>query len=181
MAVAAVACSWQGDGMRHSCAARAEIAAPPAAVWAVVTDVTRVGEWSGECRACEWVDGFSTATVGARFRGHNRRLFARWSRTNQVFVADQPHRFVWRTMPGGIYFDSVEWELALNEHASGTSVGLSYSIITIPKVMERLIDVFLPPHRDRSGDLADDLGRLKALVERDPTAESESTSTSQRQ
>jgi uncharacterized protein YndB with AHSA1/START domain len=151
--------------MRRSCEARVEIAASPETVWAVVTDVTRVGEWSGECRGCEWVDGTKGAVPGARFRGRNRRLYARWTRTNQVFVADEPHRFVWRTMPGGIYPDSVEWEVALEEHSTGTGVRLSYSIITVPRAMEILIDVFFPPHRDRTDDLTGDLGRLKALVE----------------
>jgi uncharacterized protein YndB with AHSA1/START domain len=151
--------------MRRSCEARIDIAAPPASVWAVVTDVTRVGEWSGECRGCEWVGGARAAVVGARFRGHNRRLLARWTRTNQVFAADEPHRFVWRTMPGGVYPDSVEWEVALEERGSGTSVRLSFSVITIPRAMELVIDAFMPPHRDRTDDLAGDLGRLKALVE----------------
>ena len=151
--------------MRQSCEAGVEIAAPADAVWAVVTDVTRVGEWSGECRGCQWVAGATAAVPGARFRGHNRRLFARWTRTNQVFVADAPHRFVWRTMPGGIYRDSVEWELVLEERSPGTGVRLSYSIITIPRAMEVLIDTFFPPHRDRTDDLTGDLLRLKGLVE----------------
>jgi hypothetical protein len=151
--------------MRRSCEARIEIAAAPAAVWAVVTDVTRVGEWSGECRGAQWIDGATAAVIGARFRGHNRRLFARWTRTNQVFVADEPRRFVWRTMPGGIYPDSVEWEVALELVGAGTAVRLSYAVVQLPKVMELAIDVFFPPHRDRTVDLAQDLGRLKALVE----------------
>jgi uncharacterized protein YndB with AHSA1/START domain len=158
-------------GVRRSCEASIEIAAPPAAVWAVATDVTRVGEWSGECRGCEWADGATTAAAGARFRGHNRRLGLRWTRTNEVFVADEPHRFVWRTMPGGIYTDSVEWELRLEENGNGTTARLSYSVVKLAKAAELLIDVFFPPHRDRTGDLADDLGRLKRLVEATLTTE----------
>jgi len=34
--------------VRRGCEASVDIAAPPSAVWAVVADVTRVGEWSGE-------------------------------------------------------------------------------------------------------------------------------------
>jgi uncharacterized protein YndB with AHSA1/START domain len=167
--------------MRRSCEARVEIAAPPEAVWAVVTDVTRVGEWSGECHGCEWVGGATTAAVGARFRGHNQRLFARWTRTNQVFVVERPHGFVWRTMPGGVYPDSVEWELALGEHGSGTTARLSYSVIKLPKAMELLVHVFLPPHRDRTRDLADDLGRLKALLQQTGAADDSGETSTKRQ
>jgi len=157
--------------VRRSCTASIEISAPPADVWAVAADVTRVGEWSGECRGCEWADGATGAAVGARFRGHNRRLALRWTRTNQIFVADEPHRLVWRTMPSGIYTDSVEWEVRLEENGSSTTAHLSYSVVKLAKAVELLIDVFFPPHRDRTGDLADDLGRLKRLVETTLTAE----------
>ena len=34
---------------------------------AVVSDVTRIGEWSGECRSCVWVGDVHDPVVGARF------------------------------------------------------------------------------------------------------------------
>jgi hypothetical protein len=40
--------------MRRECEAGIVVKAPAAAVWDVISDVTRVGEWSGECRHCEW-------------------------------------------------------------------------------------------------------------------------------
>lgn len=52
--------------------ARIEIDASPQRVYELVSDITRMGEWSPECYRCEWLDGATTATVGARFRGHNR-------------------------------------------------------------------------------------------------------------
>jgi hypothetical protein len=59
--------------MQRMCAAETVIDAPAEAIWAVVCDVTRVGEWSGECRGCSWVGEVGTATPGSRFRGANRR------------------------------------------------------------------------------------------------------------
>src|ERR1044071_9232575 len=47
--------------------------APPEQVWALVSDVTRIGEFSPETFEAEWLDGATGPAVGARFRGHVRR------------------------------------------------------------------------------------------------------------
>ena len=49
------------------------IDAAPDAVWRVVSDVTRVGEFSPETFEAEWLDGATGPAVGARFRGHVKR------------------------------------------------------------------------------------------------------------
>jgi Polyketide cyclase / dehydrase and lipid transport len=49
------------------------IAAPVDQVWNLVTDVTRIGEFSPETFEAEWLDGADGPRVGARFRGHVRR------------------------------------------------------------------------------------------------------------
>jgi len=41
----------------------------------------------------------------------------------------------------------------------------SFRVIKIPRAMEWLIGIGMPAHRDRTDDLAQDLGRLKAIVE----------------
>ena len=69
------------------------IDAPPDQVWAMVTDVTRMGEWSPECRRCVWLDGATGPAVGARFKGTNRRGVAQWSTKSTVVVADAPTHF----------------------------------------------------------------------------------------
>jgi uncharacterized protein YndB with AHSA1/START domain len=43
----------------------------PAEVWDLITDVSRIGEWSPECASGAWLDGGS-AKPGARFEGLNR-------------------------------------------------------------------------------------------------------------
>ena len=58
--------------------ARIEINASPLTVYHLVSDITRMGEWSAECYQCEWLDGATTAVPGARFRGHNRLGKIRW-------------------------------------------------------------------------------------------------------
>lgn len=47
--------------------------ASPADVWALVSDVTRIGEFSPETFEAEWLDGATGPAVGARFRGHVKR------------------------------------------------------------------------------------------------------------
>jgi hypothetical protein len=49
------------------------IAAPADQLWDLVSDVTRVGEFSPETFAAEWLSGARRPGVGARFRGHVRR------------------------------------------------------------------------------------------------------------
>ncbi|HZP28186.1 MAG TPA: SRPBCC family protein [Acidimicrobiia bacterium] len=152
--------------MRHECEASVTVAAVPEAVWAVVSDVTRVGEWSGECRGCEWVGDARGPAVGARFRGRNRRGGFRWTRLNEVVTADAPHTLVWRTLARTPYFDSTEWRITLaDDGAGGTRVTESFQLLKMSRLFERLLWVVMPAHRDRSGDLAADLGRLKVVVE----------------
>jgi uncharacterized membrane protein len=151
--------------MRRECEVSVAIDAPSEAVWSVVSDVTRVGEWSGECRGCAWVEGTGSLAPGARFRGRNRRGGMRWTRLNEVIRAEAPNELVWRTVPGGLYPDSSEWRLAINPTADGCEVTESYRIVKIPKIMELAIPVVIPAHRDRERDLTDDLHRLKTLVE----------------
>jgi uncharacterized protein YndB with AHSA1/START domain len=49
------------------------IDAPPAKVWALVSDVTHIGRFSPETFEAEWLDGATAPAVGVRFRGHVRR------------------------------------------------------------------------------------------------------------
>ncbi len=49
------------------------MAAPPAKVWELVSDVTRIGEYSPETFEAEWLDGADGPAAGARFRGHVKR------------------------------------------------------------------------------------------------------------
>jgi Polyketide cyclase / dehydrase and lipid transport len=49
------------------------MAAPADRVWDLVSDVTRVGEFSPETFEAEWLGGATGPAAGARFRGHVRR------------------------------------------------------------------------------------------------------------
>jgi uncharacterized protein YndB with AHSA1/START domain len=70
------------------------IAAPPEAIYAAISDVTRMGEWSPECHACEWHEGVDGPAVGATFDGHNRNGELEWTTQGRVTVAEPGRAFV---------------------------------------------------------------------------------------
>ncbi|HEY2834099.1 MAG TPA: SRPBCC family protein [Sporichthyaceae bacterium] len=47
--------------------------APAREVWALVSDVTRIGEFSPETLAGRWIGGATGPAVGAKFQGHVKR------------------------------------------------------------------------------------------------------------
>jgi uncharacterized protein YndB with AHSA1/START domain len=70
-----------------------EIAAGPAAVWALVSDLPQMGQFSPENIGGHWVGGVAGPAVGARFRGTNRNGHRQWS-TNVRIVECEPARLL---------------------------------------------------------------------------------------
>ena len=138
--------------------------ASPQQVWAVLTDVTRVGEWSHECRETVWLGGEPAGpVVGARFRGRNKAGLVRWGRACEITVADPPHRFAYRT-GGGWVGDSTEWTFDLEPVGSGTRIVQSFRVLSLPRWADLLICLLVPEHQDRRAALAEDLVRLGRLA-----------------
>jgi uncharacterized protein YndB with AHSA1/START domain len=80
--------------------ARAEveliIGLAPEDVWDLITDVTRVGEWSPECEGAEWLAPADGPRVGARFAAHNRYADGYVAHVECVVTAaERPDRFAW--------------------------------------------------------------------------------------
>ncbi len=148
--------------------ARVEVVAPasPDAVWAVLADVTRTGEWSHECRTCEWVDGATGAVPGARFRGLSAAGKARWSRVNEIVTAEPGRELAWRTVRTRTKPDSTLWRFRLEPVEGGTRIVQTFDL-EIGPVMSRLLWLAVPAHRDRRPALAEDLRRLGAVAAAD--------------
>jgi len=151
--------------LNRSCTASIDIAAPIDVVWDLLSDVTRVGEWSVECRSCEWLGGATRPMAGARFRGRNRRNATLWTRTCEVVAVDPPKRFVWRTLPTRLLPDSTEWTVELADGGDHTRLTEAMRILHVPGIYERLFALMLPQHRDRTADLESDLRRIKDRLE----------------
>jgi hypothetical protein len=135
------------------------------AVWELVSDVTRTGEWSVECRGAEWMDGATGPVEGARFRGRNRRNATRWSRVCELLDVVAPQRLAWRTLPTRLLPDSTRWEFELTPDGAGTKLTERMQVLEIPAFYDWLFAAMLPQHRDRTADLKADLTRIKARLE----------------
>ena len=69
----------------------AEVSAPASVVWDLVSDLPGMARFSPENAGGSWRRGASGPSVGARFRGHNRRGPRRWS-TDVVVTRSEPGR-----------------------------------------------------------------------------------------
>ena len=78
------------------------INASPDAVWSMISDVTRMPEWSPELASTRWLGSAGGPAVGAKFRGTNRNGRRRWSTTCTVTSADPGRRFAYRVSSHGL-------------------------------------------------------------------------------
>jgi uncharacterized protein YndB with AHSA1/START domain len=143
----------QGEATIH-------IDAAPEAVYALVTDVARMGEWSPECVKAEWVDGATGPAVGAKFKGHNKLgRFMKWSTTPEVTVVDPPREFAFRTK-------ETIWRYRFEAAAAGTGTDVTETFETVSygKAMQ-----LIAPERKRQPQIVEGmqetLRRIKAAAE----------------
>lgn len=153
-----------------TCRVEADVAAPVDAVWRVVVDVTRTGEWSHECHTVEWLDGAGSAVPGARFRGGNTSFLWRWHRISEVTAAEPGRLLEWRTVPTRVYVDSTVWRIVLEPHGTGTRIVQTYQVVRCPRWWELFVVYGNPPHRDRAPALAADLRRIGEVAVADLAA-----------
>jgi uncharacterized protein YndB with AHSA1/START domain len=96
------------------------IAAPPEAVYAAISDVTRMGEWSEECHACEWHEGFDSPVVGATFDGHNRHGGHEWTTQGKVVEAVPGRAFAFECSMMDFHYST--WGYLIERTETGSRV-----------------------------------------------------------
>ena len=94
------------------------IAAPPDAVYDLISDVTAIGRYSPETTGARWLGDDTVARVGARFAGHNAIGRMRWTTKPVVTVADRGRRFAFRVPSGALS----TWTYDLEASQGGTTV-----------------------------------------------------------
>jgi len=107
--------------LRHS--GSITVAASPEALYDLVSDVTRTGEWSPVCTACWWDEG-AAGQVGDWFTGRNVTPERTWETRSQVVVADRGREFAW--VVGGSY---VRWGFTLTAVDGGTELTESWTFL----------------------------------------------------
>jgi hypothetical protein len=145
--------------------------APADRLYALVSDVTRMGEWSPETTRCVWLDGATGAEAGARFKGTNARGFVRWSTKPKVVAADPGREFGFVT--GHLGRDMTKWtySFAPAGSADATDVTESWELLRDMPFYIRWTERYLMRVDDRMADLErgmrETLERIKAVAERD--------------
>ena len=142
--------------------ASTEVRASPEQVYAIVSDATRIPEWSPETVRAEWL-------APDRFQAWNRRRLGRW-RTVANVVEAEPGRgfsFVVQAMGG----DWTQWTYLMEPGSTAGTTRLTEEMrmcVPLPfgaLVFERLF-LFV---RDRRADLQTNLetsvDRIRAIVE----------------
>jgi len=104
-----------------------QIDAPPEKVWALVSDVTRMGEWSPETVKAAWIDGATGPAVGARFKGSNKRGILRWSTKCTVVACEPGKEFTF--VVGTAENPATRWSYQFAPTAGGTEATESFEAI----------------------------------------------------
>jgi orotate phosphoribosyltransferase len=97
-----------------------DIVASPELVYAAISDITRMGEWSDECYACEWLRGFHEPVVGAMFDGHNRNGARQWTSQCKVIQADPGRAFAFECSMDGFHYST--WGYRIEPCGPGSRV-----------------------------------------------------------
>lgn len=94
--------------------ASVDVAAPSEVVWSAIADVTRMSEWSPECRRI-YVLGSPKSGVGTRLLGINKRGFIHWPTVSKV-VRFEPNKAVaWKVRES-----AATWTYELEATPGGT-------------------------------------------------------------
>jgi hypothetical protein len=144
--------------------AEIEIAASAEVVYGLVSDVTRMGEWSPECYRCEWLDDATSAIPGARFRGYNRLGRYRWQTTAVVTKAGPGEEFAFTVVHEGTGREETAWRYEFQPTGAGVRVIESFRFLWCP-VRNRVTEFFIPRGRQVNRGIEQTLRRLKVAAE----------------
>ena len=97
-----------------------EIEADAETLWAMVSDVTRMGEWSPENEGGQWLGGATAAQPGAKFRAKNRAGKKSWSTVSAVVAAEPGRLFSFRVNAGPIKV--ADWSYTFEPTPNGCKV-----------------------------------------------------------
>jgi hypothetical protein len=99
------------------------IAGEPNAIYELVSDITRMGEWSPICKACWWDSG-DGPKVGGWFTGRNETPDRIWETRSQVVAAEPGREFAFIVGQG-----FVRWGYLFEPDDGGTRLTESWEFL----------------------------------------------------
>ena len=138
------------------------IARRPPEVFAAVADITRMGQWSPETKACRWLG--NGEALGARFEGDNEATLGpvtlkRWTTVSEVTAYEEPSVFEFVTE--GV----TTWRFEFSPEGEGTRVTESFAHPPTTGVQRVLYNLLGSRRRAMEKGMEQTLGRLKSVLE----------------
>ena len=145
-------------------AATTVIERPAADVFAAISDITGMGEWSPECTAARWVAPASGPEVGAVFEGDNQAAVGpvtlkKWTTTSRV-TACEPN-----TVFEFVAAEYTTWRYELSESDGTTSITESFSFPPYEGWQRFVYSTLIRRDRSMVTGMEKTLARIKASVE----------------
>jgi hypothetical protein len=142
--------------------------ASPKLVWDLVSDVTRIGEFSPETFEAEWLDGATGPELGAHFRGHVKRNGVGpvyWTKC-KVTSCEVERDFGFTVYGVGARVNNWRYQLTPTEDG-GTDVTESFRLEEMGVL--KLYWKLLGPLRGRTNErgMRETLERIRAVAEAD--------------
>jgi uncharacterized protein YndB with AHSA1/START domain len=137
---------------------------PAAEVFAAISDITRMGEWSPECVAGRWVAPATGPEVGAVFEGDNVAAVGpvtlkKWTTSSKVTACE----------PGTVFEFVAEeyttWRYELTEQDGATTVTESFSYPPYDGWQRFVYSTLMRRDRSMVKGMEKTLGRIKASLE----------------
>ena len=116
-----------------------EIKAPAEEVWAAISDITRMGEWSPECHTCAWNDESVAPGVGSVFTGHNRNGEFEWTTECEVTGWVPGRVFAFDGVFGDLRF--AKWAYRIEPTEAGCLVTETWDEGRPPEVIEFTVSI----------------------------------------
>lgn len=153
------------DSLQHS--DRITVNRSPGDLYAMVADVTRMGEWSPICKACWWDEG-EGPRVGAWFTGRNELPERTWETRSEVVAADPGREFAF-----AVHGTIARWGYTFAAVEGGTEITESWEFLPggIEFFEERFGDDSAAQIADRvekaHTGIAETLAAIKRIAEAD--------------
>lgn len=150
--------------MRGSVTVR--MAASPEVVWDLVSDVTRIGEFSPETFEARWTRGATGPAVGAYFKGHVKRNGVGPTYWTLCRVTECVPREDFGFVVEAAGREVNHWRYQLRAVADGTEVTESFELQ--PMGLLKVYWALLGPLRGRTNErgMRQTLERIRAIAER---------------